>query len=568
MARTSRRGKINNAEQEHPVAPVKIGETKLRTALYARLSAEQEDGDTLQSQVDLLTEYVAGRNDLEIYDVYTDNGYSGTNFKRPAFQQMMMEIQTGQIQCVVVKDFSRFGRNFIETGYYIETLLPKLNVRLISVNDRYDSDEESSRSNITVPVKNMVNEFYARDISKKICVSNEARRKRGNYSIEKSIYGYRKDKENNAFVVDPETAQIVQLVFRWFLDGVKCSEIAKRLNAFDFATPKEYKYRNEFHIELEEKEYWNAGKVQSILRQQAYTGDRCLGQRRNRLYKNQQKQEWMSRDSWTIYKDDHEPLVVRAEFEEAGRRVREQKEAFHRARARSIDSGNTYDALFSSLIYCKKCGFVLHHHSMKHPNGELKPEGELYSCRGRGEIENRRGCGLTVKEGYIQAVVAKQIKQLIKMVVDMDQLERTMAARAESASPVQRARNKIRNLSWQLEKNEAITEQLYKDLTEGLIDQEEYSELRRKYRMEKSELASQIQEAKRLLAEHEEQAMRIHEMAINLAPHVENMTVTRELVEQLIEKIEVDEDYNVEIIFKCQDIFERALDEIKGGDDR
>ena len=560
MARTSRRHNNNTVVTAAlPEKNVFSQSEKIRTALYARLSVEQDDNDTLQNQIAFLTAYVQKHEEFEIFNVYSDNGYSGTSFDRPAFQQMMLDVQTGQVQCIVVKDLSRFGRNFIETGYYIETLLPKLNVRLIAINDRFDSSRQSDKNDITVPVKNMVNDLYARDISKKICVSNEARRKSGNYTIEKSIYGYDIDKERNQLVANPDTAPVVQLIFHWFLEGVKSSEIAKRLNAFDIKTPKEYKYEKEFHMPLEQREYWDSAKIRAILMKDAYTGDRCLGMRRNRLYKNQRKQEWLPREEWTIYKNAHEPLVTREELEEAHRIIEEERNVHKKAREKNAIYDSDRKGMFTSLIFCKKCGIVMHHHNLKYPNGKLKPEGGYYSCRGRGEIKSKRGCGLTIRDGYIQAVVTGQIKLLIRAVIDKDRIAQAAIDNVNANDPCQRFRNRISNLTWKLSEYDEKLIRLYKDLSDGVLEQDDYLELKQKYQDERDNVVLMIENCKFELKEAEGSARRIHELAVNLQPLLDDLVLTKELVEYLIERIEIDEQMNVEIFFKCRDVFEDVL---------
>ena len=242
MARTSRRHQTN--EVRTAAAPI-AGDDRIKTAAYVRLSVEQEDDETIQNQAEYIKEFIKGQDELELAGIYMDHGYTGTNFDRPEFTRLMMDVQSGMIGCIVVKDLSRFGRNFIETGYYLETLLPKLNVRLIAINDNYDSDRDEDRANLAVPVKNMVNEMYARDQSRKVSLANERARANGTYTIEHSVYGYILDKENNNYIVNPDTAPIVQLAYRWFLQGISCGQIADRFNKMNIMTPQEYKYINE-----------------------------------------------------------------------------------------------------------------------------------------------------------------------------------------------------------------------------------------------------------------------------------------------------------------------------------
>ena len=213
-----------------PVTKTVEKKPKVNTGIYVRLSVEQEDDDQIQTQIEFISEYISKKDDLIIKEIYIDHGFSGTTMYRPEFNRMMKDAQRGVIDCIVVKDLSRFGRNYLEVGYYIEMILPKINVRFIAINDDYDSAYKKKDNDLSIPLKNMINEMYAKDMSKKICKSNEAKRKNGTATIISSVYGYKVDKENNKYHINPETASVVQLIFRWFMDGRRCVDIANRLN--------------------------------------------------------------------------------------------------------------------------------------------------------------------------------------------------------------------------------------------------------------------------------------------------------------------------------------------------
>lgn len=566
MARVSRKKRTTLPVSVVSAAKGNHSSGMIQTALYARLSVEQDDNDTIQNQVALLQNYIKEHEDLGAYRIYTDNGFTGTNFNRPAFQEMMQEVQSGTIRCVVVKDLSRLGRNFIETGYMIETLFPKLNVRLISINDHYDSLRNADLSDISVPVRNMVNELYAKDVSRKICASNEARRRSGNYTIEKCIYGYQVDKDSNQFIINPETAPIVVMIFRWFIDGVQSSEIAKRLNALNIETPKEYKYRNEFGAPLEKKQYWDSGKVRSILTKEAYTGDRFLGTRRNRLYKNQHKQEWLPKEAWTVYSDDHPPLVSREDMDTAMSIIRDQRQKLRAAKQVTNSIPQNREGLFSNLVFCKKCGILMYHQILKYPDGRIKPEGHTYDCRGRAQIDDRRGCGLRIKEGYLQPLVAGQVQLLINTVIDQEAAIRNIKTAADDRNPLYSLRRATRDLKDQIDECDNKNLMIYEDLTSGILDQQDFSELRKSYQAERADLELKLVRTQKELQEKEKSYQKIRQLAKKLKPYTEHLALTRELIDMLIDRIEVDEDLNVEIHFKCADVYKGALTDSRAGE--
>ena len=238
MARKSRKG-VSAPEQ-----PKKDYMKIWRTALYIRLSVEfnGKRGDSLETQRQIMEAYAALCPDLEIVEVYTDNGITGRTFEREAFQQMLADVDAGKINCIMVKDLSRLGRNTIDTGYYIEKYFPLHRVRFIAVNDQFDSeDSENSGNHLIVPLKNMINEAYAADISKKVRAQQNQAMRDGEFVGARPPYGYRKDPDNcHRLLVNEDTAPIVRQIFQWTVDGVALNVIVKRLNEQGVMTPGYY----------------------------------------------------------------------------------------------------------------------------------------------------------------------------------------------------------------------------------------------------------------------------------------------------------------------------------------
>lgn len=211
------------------IVPVKNG--VYRTGIYARLSSEDREEDTLENQIYLLKGHVEGQTDMILMDTYVDNGFSGTNFQRPQFIRMMEDVMSGKINCIVVKDLSRFGRNYIETGNYIENVFPFLNVRFVSVTDKFDTVNGDGVEAMVVSFKNLVNDVYAKDISRKIIFAFRTKQKNGEYIGLVAPFGYLKSADNkNKFVIDGQTAPVVQMIFRWYADGKGLDSIARTLN--------------------------------------------------------------------------------------------------------------------------------------------------------------------------------------------------------------------------------------------------------------------------------------------------------------------------------------------------
>ena len=278
MARKSRKNLTNLSAivGQKSEAVIEPEHKRIPTAIYVRLSMENnghEDEDSLMNQIDYVNSYILEHADeYELVGTYVDNGHTGTNFDRPDFARMMDDVNHGKIGCIVVKDLSRFGRDYIETGVYIENILPKLRVKLIAINDNFDSSRDADRQSISAPVKNMVNEMYSKDISRKMFTANKIRRmKRGVLPLGPDPYGYRKDKDGNRYVPD-ENADYVRVIFQWNIMGVSHYEIADRLNLIE-APVSPLRLVNG-------REKWTGSAVKKIFANPVYTGDICLGRTR------------------------------------------------------------------------------------------------------------------------------------------------------------------------------------------------------------------------------------------------------------------------------------------------
>ena len=562
MARPSRRNNQNKKGLSQ--IPVTVA-PKVAAGAYIRFSVETEDEGSTETQLELIRSFVSKQEGLELKDIYIDNGYTGTNFDRPEFRRLMQDVQNGKIQCIVVKDLSRFGRNFLEAGYYIETLLPKLNVRLIAINDDFDSSRQRDQDAISVPIKNMVNEMYARDYSKKVSKVNEARRKNGTYTIETSVYGYSVDKENNIFVVNPDTAPIVQLIFRWFLAGYTSAEIAKRLNVLGVITPMEYKCDNEFKKEMTGKRLWDSNKVRMILKRETYMGDWCLGTKLTALYKNY-KDKKMPREEWTVYKDYHEALITREDFA-AVREILEESLANRRAVIKKGHELNPeLDNLFTNMVYCGRCGRKLHLETKRYASGRVKLEGAAYVCKGRIGPDNEDGCYLRMELDSLKIIVADQLQMIINSMVDQEKIIKKLRKRRSDKNPIHRYKNKIQTLTFKEQKVAEKIQKLYENFASDLIDQDQYRELRQKYQKERDSIAKEMEKYQSMLRQAEDKMNQFCDMTEMLRQKFEHMTLDRELLEYLVEKVIVYEDQRVEVRVRCNDVFEAVATMLEGGD--
>lgn len=563
MARTSRRN-AQVVSESSAVLPVSLMPAqRLQTAAYARLSAEREDDTTIEMQVSMLKEFILKRDDLELTEVYVDNGYTGTDFERPAFHRLMTDIQSGKIRCVVVKDLSRFGRNFLETGYYIETLFPKLNVKLISINDAFDSSKQSDQDAISIPIKNMVNQMYAMDASRKCSIAHELKRKNKEYTLLTSMYGYTLDKEKNQLIVDPQTAPIVQLIFRWYLQGHGMGMVAGLLNQMGILTPRDYKEQCEGKLDPNRRRLWNASTVDQIVRRGDYTGDRCIGKYIKAKYMNVpfQRNDF---SKWVVCEDAHEPLITREEFDQVKNMIEESIQKKKKAKQRLTDMNPDFENLFEDLVYCGKCGRKMYLKTRKNKRGEIKLENVRYACS-RDKHVIGSGCRVQISLDYLKIVVRDQIQMITRAALDQDQALRKLQKREDDRNPAIRCRKQVESLCMKEESVNIKIDRLYEDLSDGIIDKEDYNALKLKYQKEREALIQQIAEARENLNTLQEYMREHHELADRLKAQMNDISITRALLDAMIEKIIIGPDNEIEIQFKFSDVF-RAAAEMIGGD--
>lgn len=333
-------------------------------AVYLRLSRDDGDkveSDSIRNQRSLLRDFANQHNDITLVKEYIDDGYSGANFERPGFQKMLEDAKEHKINCIIVKDLSRLGRNYIETGRYLEKIFPVLGIRFIAVNDHYDSaDTENDADQIIVPFKNLINDAYCRDISIKIRSQFDVKRKRGQFISNYACYGYKKDPDNkNHLVIDEYAAEIVRTIFNMKLDGFSAQNIAADLSDMGVLIPTEYKrscginYNNGFRAGKNPK--WDAGTVLRILKNELYTGTMVQGKTRKINYKVKACQ-MIEPENWIRVEGTHEPIISREVFETVQRLMALDTRT-------SPEEESIY--VFSGLLRCGDCGQNMVRRSVK-----------------------------------------------------------------------------------------------------------------------------------------------------------------------------------------------------------
>lgn len=543
MARKSRKDVVT------PEKPKKAYMKIWRTALYIRLSVEfnGKRGDSLETQQQIMEAYIALCPDLEIVGVYTDNGTTGRTFEREAFQRMLADVDAGKINCIMVKDLSRLGRNTIDTGYYIEKYFPLHRVRFIAVNDQFDSeDSENSGNHLIVPLKNMINEAYAADISKKVrAQQNQAMRDR-EFVGARPPYGYRKDPDNcHRLLVNEDTAPIVRQIFQWTVDGVALNVIVKRLNEQGVMTPGYYLASIGL---ITSKKLMGSGKWQTwtvgkILADEVYTGDMVQGKHTNVGH----KQVVTKPMDWIVVRNTHEPLVSREVFAKA-QAVREQMASKYTRTMKVPYSEN----ILRGRVFCAHCGKNLHR---QRSHGRY-----FYRC-----ISNDRMGEGSCTGGIIhlpEPDLFDAILTIIRQKAEVVMGEALRLKRCDNKIATQKAQvdQEIAELGRQTQKNKTIRAGLYENFVKGILTRAEYLEMQEDYSQKISGAVERVQQLQTRQSELERQMECCTSMADKLAAVDKDTALSALLVEQLIERVTVNGPDDVSVKFSFEGGFERVME--------
>ena len=559
MARKSRRTN-HTPIQEDVILPVQ-SERKIQTALYARLSHESPETDSVETQIMMMRQYLQENPELEEYDIYADSGYSGTNFNRPEFNRLMNDVNTGSVQCILVKDLSRFGRNYIEAGYFIENLLPMLNVRLISINDRFDSSREEDRQGIRIPLKNMINSMYAVDISKKFTDSFLLHSKLGDYKLRTTTYGYTVDKENNVLVKDPETASIVKLIFYWCLSGVSIREITKRLNIVGAPTPSMQKIKFENKKEERVGEVWERNTVAPILTRPTYTGDTCQGRRRHRLYSGEVVR-MVDRDEWIVHENTHEALVSHEDYDKVSEIYAKYKNKHKENAKLAEESKNEFPNLFCRKLVCAKCGKKLEYRRYSHKYSRQ----EKRDCAGYVCNPNTGGCGMEISEEFLKIITFDQIRLVSSVLADRKKIIADLKDGYYKKGKLVSLEKQILNKQKKSSDLEQTIASLYVNLTEGVIDADEYKLFGQKYTSEKEMIESEISALQSQYVKMKRQLEQFERMSEDWESAFNVTRLDSLFIDAFINKIIVSDEGAYEFVFTCSDAIEQ-IDGILEGDE-
>ena len=532
---------------------IETNEVIWKAGLYLRLSKEddvsKDESDSISSQRELLLSFIKKDPKIDIYNIYVDDGYSGTTFDRPNFQRMWEDIKNGRINCVVVKDLSRFGRNTIETSNYIEVIFPMLKVRFISLTDQIDSYlNPQSINGLLVPFKNIMNDEYARDISVKVKSAQNTYRNKGLFIGSFPSYGYIKDpNDKHKLIIDEEASAVVKQIFQMYLSGMGFLTIAKKLtndrvkSPFEYKVQKGYNYKtpvakNKYHI-------WRDTTIQRILTNQMYVGDMVQGTRSVINYRNH-KIKPKSKEEWVIVRNTHEAIISREDFDKVQNMLQSNKKDY-------IKPFRTY--VLGGLVKCGDCGAVLETALCSSKNLKNK---YYFRCPtymlSKGLICSKH----TIRNDYLEATVFQIIKKYIELSVDIESILKKI-----KLNTIQKeCQNQNAKLDFEIKKLKDKMSLLYikfknNELSENdyIIQKESVLEEIRKIENQIISLSSSIKNDKFP-----------HTNFINSLAKYKGMNgLTKEMANELIKEILIFNKNGVEIKLNFDDEFANVIDFIK-----
>lgn len=531
-----------------------------KAALYIRLS--REDGDKVESnsitsQREILKEYLKLHPDIELHDFYIDDGWSGTNFDRPGFIRMMEDIYSGDVNCVIVKDLSRFGRNYTDAGNYLDNIFVRLQIRFIALNNGIDTATNNMNAAtrcITVGVQNVINESLAATTSVNVRGTLNVNREQGKFIGSFASYGYMKDpNDHHKLIIDPETAPVVRMIFEKFIDGCSIIGIAKELNEMGIPNPTAYKKLKGFNYKHPAGKkldgLWPDSSVRRILRNEMYVGNMVQGKNTTISYKIKQCRA-IPKEDWIIVEGTHEAIVDRETFDKA--------QSLFNQFIRKAPQKSEVD-LFSGFVRCADCLRAMNKKTNSHPYGTY----HYYRCGTSRKMKKSSCTNHTIRIDKMELAVLASIQGMIDSAVEMDKLIKRI-----NSSPVKKKESShissaIDTHTAELEKLKGMIIDLYPDWKSGIISKEEYFTLKEQLTEKTTSLEKALENLKQTNEEFKNGITEDNDFISHFKKFGKIDTLTRAMVVELIDKIYVHEGGRITISFKFTDAYEKALEYIE-----
>ena len=572
MARVAKRRERQDIQLRKAESGIKV----YQAAIYARLSREDNlsNSDSIENQIALLERYIDARPYLQLADIFADNGFTGTDFERPEWQRLMEAVQQRKINCIIVKDLSRLGRNYIETGEFLEKICPFFGIRFIAVNDNFDTDTAEANGQLSVSLSNIINDYYAKDISRKVTSALRSKMEKGEYIGSWEKYGYVKSPENkNQLIVNPETAPVVRMIYQWRSEGMSYMGINKKLNDMGIPSPGQYKADRGIVTNNNQKPrkiLWNKHMVTDILKDITYLGHLAQRKTTQCLYAGIPFSRTEEQD-WIQVENTHEAIIEPELFEKV-QEINKKAAAAQKANRGKYDHLPKAKNIYGKKFTCADCGSV-----MKLVRSISTNKDKVYftfKCPTHEEHGARACTAKRMRKADVDEAVLSSIKAQFELFLDCrEALDSLLKAKKKALDSLLKAKKKqvkkagksdqAKELKKQLEKKKSVFSGLYRDLREGLIDDQDYAQTREILMEDISRLEKQLAELKSAKAEYEEplQEAKIWETLIEKYAHAEE--ISEELADAMIESMQMNGDNSLSIQFRYMDSFQAVLDTVK-----
>lgn len=512
--------------------------TDYHVALYIRLSKEDENegpSESVTNQKSLLNEFVH-QHRLSVYDTYIDDGWSGTSFDRPDFQRMIGDIEAGKVNMVITKDLSRLGRDYIMTGHYMERYFPEKRVRYISLLDGIDTGVDSTANDIT-PFRAIMNDMYAKDISKKIKSVKRDKQRKGQFIGGKPVYGYKMHPtEKNRIVIDEGAAPTVRRIFGMALDGMSCRQIAARLNAEGVPTPAAYAglpiARPGPYTGL-----WSGERISDMLQNETYIGNMVQGRSVKISYKSKKSLK-QAPENWVVVAGTHEPIIDAETF----RKVQMLVDSRRHTRSR------TYDFLLKGLIFCHECGYPLAVLNRKNAAGE---DVLYFVCRTYQRFTKAGVCTChSIKEKTVTDAVVARVREVCAAYLDPAELLPVAEKAVEEARKAESHEAEAQALRSKIDSLTANLDQMYLDKLSGLLVEADFERVYQRVKLERGGLEEKLKNLERQKESPVPKEDRAKELVRRF---IDSAFTRRELLVSLIERVELTEDKQIIIKFRFRE---------------
>lgn len=532
-----------------------------KAAIYVRLS--KEDGDvsdaskaesnSISNQKELIKDFLKDKQDIVIVSERVDDGYSGVDFERPAFQLMLEDIKQGKVDCVVVKDLSRFGRNYIESGRYIEKIFPMLGVRFIAINDNYDSlTGKSQTDEIVIPFKNLINDAYCRDISIKIRSHLDVKRRKGEFIGSFTIYGYAKDEhDHNKIVIDEYAAGVVRDIYQWKISGMSQQRIADKLNDMGVLSPAEYKkscgIKYSANLQTKKQAIWSAVAITRILTNESYTGTLIQGKVTTPNYKVK-KTVIKDEEDWVVIPNAFEAIITKEQFDMV-------QEILKKDTRVAPDKKSVY--LFSGIAVCGDCGRQM---SRKVSTVSGKKY-VYYMCsanKKEGVCSSHR-----IREDELEKAVVTYLNSYIDELENIQHFLEFIDKLPYQEVNVKRLNMRIVQLEEDAQKYEKLKVSVYEDLKDELISKEEYISMKQEFEKRRRAALDSIAQIKIEIETLASRNGKHHEWIESFLANKGIEKLERNVVVELIDYIKIYEDKRIEIVFRYADNYKEILNQIR-----